>query len=68
MGWWTELQIGKKKWYWKIVLPPEVPLLFYGEHKIIGKDLIGHLTEENYEDVFIGFKATAAQVKNNLKI
>lgn len=61
MGWYTELKIGNKSWSWRKNLPVEVPLLFYGKHKIIDKD-IDYLEY----DGFIGYEATVGQVISNL--
>ena len=63
MGWYTELKLGDRYWSWRKNLPVEVPLLFYGKHKIIGAD-IEDLTFES--DVFIGYEATVGQVISNL--
>ncbi len=63
MGWYTELKLGDQYWSWRKSLPVEVPLLFYGKHKIIGADN-EELTFES--DVFVGYEATAGQVISNL--
>jgi len=63
MGWYTELKIGDRYWSWRKSLPVEVPLLFYGKHKIVG-DEIEDLTHET--DVFVGYEATVGQVISNL--
>jgi hypothetical protein len=63
MGWYTELKIGDRYWSWRKSLPVEVPLLFYGKHKIV-QDKTEVLTFES--DVFVGYEASVGQVISNL--
>jgi hypothetical protein len=66
MGWYTELEIGKENWSWRKYLPYDIPILFFGKHKVIGRELIKNQDSENYDKKFIGFVATVNQVKKNL--
>lgn len=66
MGWYTELNIGKENWSWRKYLPSDVPILFFGKHSVIGRELIKNQDDENYDKNFIGFVATVNQVKKNL--
>ncbi|KAF2508366.1 hypothetical protein EYY60_14645 [Flavobacterium zhairuonense] len=63
MGWYTELKIGGYNWSWRKNLPIEVPLLFFGHHKIIGENIIDLSSDSND---FVGFEATVGQVISNL--
>lgn len=66
MGWYIELNIGKENWEWRKYLPYDVPILFFGTHKVIGREFIKNQDSENYNKEFIGFEATVNQVKKNL--
>jgi len=63
MGWYTELKLGEHVWSWRKNVPVEAPLLFYGKHKVMGRDSEDLSYDSN---VFVGYEATAGQIISNL--
>ncbi len=64
MGWYTELKIGDNYWVWRKNLPLEVPLLYFGKHKLCYNEDLEIDLKNNKQ--FVGYEATVGQVISNL--
>lgn len=62
MGWYVELQIGKRTWSWRKQIPSELSLLFINNAEMV--DMPTDLVDG--EEQFAGFKSTVARVLRNL--
>lgn len=65
MGYYITLSLGKRSFAWKYQVPPEISLLFLGEHRAHRPAALSDDAEDD-TTAFVGFEATASQVRRSL--